>query len=143
MPPTVQAGTILMKEWPEMKRLLGLESEPCSGEWSLLKVMDGFALDRQIHAAGWNFFFLAAEVKVMFFGAIGAAKVQNAVKRILVKVKPEHFNGLEITEIVARRFLGVPYVTVSAHSRHMQQSCNLDSHEARRTSENDAAWARA
>jgi len=132
-----------MKEWPEMKRLLGLESEPCSGEWSLLKVMDGFALDRQIHAAGWNFFFLAAEVKVMFFGAIGAAKVQNAVKRILVKVKPEHFNGLEITEIVARRFLGVPYVTVSAHSRHMQQSCNLDSHEARRTSENDAAWARA
>jgi len=126
-----------------MRQLLGLESEPCSGEWSLLKVMDGFALDRQIHAAGWNFFFLAAEVKVMFFGAIGAAKVQNAVKRILAKVKPEHFNGLEITEIVARRFLGVPYVTVSAHSRHMQQGCHLDSHQARRTSDNDAAWARA
>ena len=31
---------------------------------------------------------------------------------------------LEVTKIVGRHFLGVPYVTVSAHSRHMQQSCN-------------------
>jgi len=127
MPPTVQAGTILMKDWPAMTQLLGIESEPCSGEWSLLKVLDGFALDRKIHAAGWNFFFMAAEVRVMFFGSLGAAKIQNSLKRILEKVKQQQFNGLEITQIVARRFLGVPYVTVSAHSRHMQQSCYLDS----------------
>jgi hypothetical protein len=142
MPPTVQVGTILMKEWPGMRQLLELESEPCWGEWSLLKVLDGFALDRKIHAAGWNFFFMAAEVKVMFFGSLGAAKIQNALKRILEKVKPQQFNGLEVTEIVARRFLGVPYVTVSAHSRHMQQSCYLDSAEAREMSQNDAEWAR-
>jgi hypothetical protein len=142
MPPTVQVGTILMKEWPGMRQLLGLESEPCWGEWSLLKVLDGFALDRKIHAAGWNFFFMAAEVKVMFFGSLGAAKIQKALKRILEKVKQQQFNGLEVTEIVARRFLGVPYVTVSAHSRHMQQSCYLDSSEARQTSQHDAEWAR-
>lgn len=126
-----------------MTQLLGLESEPCSGEWSLLKVIDGFALDRKIHAAGWNFFFMAAEVKVMFLGAAGAAKIQNALRRILGKVKRQEFNGLEVTQIVARRFLGVPYVTVSAHSRHMQQSCYLDSALARQTSEHDAAWARS
>jgi hypothetical protein len=142
MPPTVQVGTILMKEWPGMSQLLGLESEPCSGEWNLLQVIDGFALDRKIHAAGWNFFFLATEVKAIFLGALGPEKMQTAVTRILARVKPQYFNGLEITDIVARRFLGVPYVTVSAHSRHMQQSCNLDSHEARRTSQNDVAWAR-
>jgi hypothetical protein len=142
VPPTVQVGSILMKEWPEMKQLLGLESEPCSGEWSLLKVMDGFALDRKIHAAGWNFFFMATEVQASFFGLIGEKKIHSALKRILAKVKLQHFNSLEVTEIVARRFLGVPYVTVSAHSRHMQQSCNLDSREARRTSQSEAAWAR-
>ena len=125
-----------------MKQLLGLESETCWGEWSLLKVLDGFALDRKIHAAGWNFFFMAAEVKVMFFGSLGAAKIQKALKRILEKVKRQQFNGLEVTEIVARRFLGVPYVTVSAHSRHMQQSCYLDSTKARQTSQHDAEWAR-
>ena len=131
-----------MKEWPGISQLLGLESEPCSGEWSLLNVLDGFALDRKIHAAGWNFFFMAAEVKVMFFGSLGAVKIQKALKRILEKVKPQQFNGLQVTEIVARRFLGVPYVTVSAHSRHLQQSCYLDNTEVRQTSQHDAEWAR-
>ena len=125
MPPTVQVGTILMKEWPGMRQLLELESEPCSGEWSLLKVLDGFALDRKIRASGWNFFFMAAEEKVMFFGAPGAEKIQNALKRILGKVKQQHFNSFEVTGIVARRFLGVPYAIVSAHARHAQQGCYL------------------
>jgi hypothetical protein len=142
MTQAVQVGTILMKEWPGMTQLLNLESEPCSGEWNLLKVLDGFALDRKIHAAGWNFFFMAAEVKVMFFGSLGAEKIRRALKRILEKVKLEQFNGLEVTEIAARRFLGVPYVTVSAHSRHMQQSCYLDSTLARQTSQSNSEWAR-
>jgi hypothetical protein len=138
MPSTVQVGSILMKEWPAMTPLLNLESEPYSGKWSLLKVLDAFALDRKIHRAGWNFFFLAAEVKVMFFGSLGAVKIENALKRILEKVKHQHFNSLEVTEIVSRRFLAVPYVTVSAHSRHLQQSCNLDSALARPTTQYSA-----
>jgi hypothetical protein len=64
------------------------------------------------------------------------------LKRILAKVKHQHFNGLEVTAIVARHFLGVPYVTVSAHSRHMQESCNLDSLETRQTTQDDAEWAK-
>jgi hypothetical protein len=142
MAQTIQAGTILMRDWPGMTTLLGLESEPCSAGWSLLKVLDNFALDRKIHAAGWNFFFMAPEVKAMFFGSLRAAKIQNALKRILKKVKEQHFNGLEITEIVSRRFLGVSYVTVLAHSRHMQKSCFLDTAEVRQTNQRNAEWAR-
>jgi hypothetical protein len=142
MPPTVQVGAILIEEWPLMTQFPGLESERYSGSWSLVKVLDGFALDRKIRASGWNFFFMAAEAKAMFFGAIGTKKIQNALKRILAKVKQQSFNGLEVTEIVAKRFLGVPYVVVSAHSRHLQQSCYLDSAEARRASQHDAEWAR-
>jgi hypothetical protein len=142
MPPNVQVGAILIEDWPLATQCLGLESEPYSGNWSLVKVLDGFALDRKVHASGWNFFFLATQVKAMFFGALGAEKIQNALKRILRKVKQQHFNGLEVTEIVAKRFLGVPYSIVSAHSRHIQQSCYLDNTEARRTSRRDAEWAR-
>ena len=142
MPPTVQVGAILMKDWPGMKKLLGLECEHYSGQWTLLKALDVRALDRKIHAAGWNFFFMATEVKATFFGSLGAAKVQNALKRILEKVKQQHFNGLEVTAIVTRHFLGVPYVTVSAHSRHMQQNCCLDSTAARQSLQHDAEWAR-
>jgi hypothetical protein len=142
MPSSVQVGTILMKDWPGMPQLIGFEIEPGLGEWSLVKVPDAFALDRKIHAAGWNFFFMAAEVKAIFFGSLSASKVQGALKRILAKVKLQHFNGLEVTAIVARHFLGVPYVTVSAHSRHMQHSCNLDSAETRQASLDGAEWAK-
>ena len=142
MPSTVQVGTILMKVWPGMPQLLDFETEPGFGEWSMVKVLDASTLDRKIHAAGWNFFFMAAEVKVMFFGSLGAAKIRSALMRIFAKVKQQHFNGLEVSEIVARRFLGVPYVRVSAHSRHMQQSCRLDSTIARQSFQHDAEWAR-
>jgi hypothetical protein len=139
MSPSIQVGTILMKDWPLMRQLLGLESEPCSGNWSQVKALDGFALDRRIHAAGWNFLFMAAEVKVMFFGALGAKKIQNVLQRILGKVRVQDFNCLEVTGIIAKRFLGVPYTTVSAHSRHIQQSCQLDDIERRQACQQDAA----
>jgi hypothetical protein len=142
IPSTVQVGTILMKEWPGMPELFGLEIEPCLGDWSLVKVLDGFALDRKIHAAGWNFFFMAAEVKAMYFGSPKAAKVRGALKRILAKLKQQHFNSLEVTAIVSRHFLGVPYVTVSAHSRHIQQGCYLDSAGKRQSFQRDSEWAR-
>jgi len=142
MTPTVQVGTILIEEQPLIAKVLGLESEPYLGNWGVVKAFDSSALERKIHAAGWNFFFMAAEVKVMFFGALEAKKIQNALKRILVKLTHQNFNSLEITGIVAKRFLGVPYVTVSAHSRHIQQSCYLDSAQERRVSQRDADRAR-
>jgi hypothetical protein len=46
----------------------------------VVKALNGTALDKKIHGAGWSFFFLADEVKGMFFGAIGAQKVQKAIK---------------------------------------------------------------
>src|SRR6202165_4799217 len=148
MPQEVRVGTILMSQWPPFLGLgLGLpsealESEPYSGQWSVVKGLDGFALDRKIRAAGWNFFFIASEVKVMFLGSLGAKKIQHALHRILGKVSRQHFNGLEVTGIVAKRFLGLPYTIVSAHSRHVQQSCYLDGAEVRQSSEQDAAGAR-
>jgi hypothetical protein len=60
---------------------------------------------------------MAAEAKAMFFGAIGTLKMREALKRILEQEKQQSFNCLEVTGIVAKRFLGVPYVVVSAHSR--------------------------
>ena len=142
MPSTVEVGTILMREWPGMPKLIGVETEPFFEGWSTVKGPDTSPLDRKIRAAGWNFFFMATEVKAMFFGSLNATKIQSALRRILAKVKLQHFNGLEVTELVARHFLGVPYVTMSAHSRHLQHSCNLDSAEARQTARDNAEWAR-
>lgn len=143
MTPTVRVGSILIeKESPRMAEALALESDAYLGNWSVVKALDSFALDEKIRAAGWHFFFLAAEVRVMFFGAIGDHKVQKAVKRILEKVRPENFNSLEVTSVVAKRFLGMPYVTLTAHSRHIQRSCQLDDFEERQASRRDTGGTR-
>lgn len=126
MSTNIQVGTILIEEQAGIAHVLGLESELYSGTWSVVQALDSFALDRKIHAAGWNFFFHAVEVKVAFLGGSTVEKIRNAVKRILSQVSYENLNSLEITRIATKRFLGVSYTTVSAHSRHIQQSCYLD-----------------
>jgi hypothetical protein len=138
----VQIGTILIRENPAAAQAIGFQSEPYSATWGLVKALDGLALDRKIQAAGWSFFFMAAEMKVMFFGAIGAKSMQNAMKRMFGKLKLTNFNCLEVTGIVAKRFLGVRYTVVSAHSRHIQQSCYLDGDDERRSSQRDGEQAR-
>lgn len=134
MTPTAEVGSILIEGWPLMTQLRDVTSEPYCGNWSLLKVLSGSAFDRSVRASGWNFIFMAGELKATFFGAPGAKRIENAVKRILGKMKPQNFNGLAVTRIVAKRFLGIPYATVSAHPCHLQQSCYLDGAEERRKS---------
>jgi hypothetical protein len=143
MPEEVQVGTVLMWEWPRVfGSKFALQSEPYSGPWSVVKAVKGSTLDGTIRTAGWNFFFIASEVKAEFVGAVDAKKIRSAVDRILSKVNERHFNGLEVTGIVAKRFLGVPYTVVSAHSRHVQRTCYLDNAEVRRVSQRDASRER-
>ena len=143
MTPRIQVGTIMIEHRPLVTRMLDLESESYSGNWSVVTALDGFALDRKIHAAGWNFFFMAEEVKVTVFGSLAAKSIKNALKRICLKVRKQDFNCLEVTKMVENRFLGVPYITVCTHPRHIQQVCLLDFAQERRTTQNDAELARA
>ena len=118
-----------------MTKLIGLASEPYAASWSLVKLLNGFDFDRKMRASGWTFFFMAAEVKATYFGALGVNKIRDAVKRILGKVEDQHFNGLEVTGIAAKHFFGIPYTVVTAHSRHVQQGCSLDGIEQRQASQ--------
>jgi hypothetical protein len=131
LPVHVHVGAILIDETPPITQLLGFESERYSGNWRLVRALSGFSLESKIRASGWNFFFMATEVEALIIGKLGANKIQNALARILQKVRGQHFNSLEVTGIDERRFLGLPYAVVSAHSRHIQQSCYLDSVETR------------
>jgi len=131
MTPIVQVGTILIEERPLITRTLDLESESYTGKWGVLKVLNGSAFDQKIRNAGWNCFFMAEEVKVTVLGSLSAKSIQKALKRIFLKVRTEGFNCLEVTKMVENRFLGVPYVTVCTHPRHIQQGCLLDSAQER------------
>jgi hypothetical protein len=125
MAETIKTGTILIKDGTFLPEALQFESEPCATGWRLVKNLDGYGLDRKIHEAGWTFFCLAGEIEATVFGLEGQETVRRGVKRILAKLKSEKFNSLEITRVASKRFLGVPYASVSARSRHIQESLVL------------------
>lgn len=125
MAETIQTGTILIKDGTLLPDALRVESEPCATGWRLVKNLDGYRWDRKVREEGWTFFYMAGEIKTIVFGFEGQKTVRRAVKRILANLKPEKFNSLEITQVASKSFLGVPYVSVSAHSRHIQESSIL------------------
>jgi hypothetical protein len=117
----IGTGTILIKEGALLPDSLRFESAPCSNGWREVKNLDGRGLDRKIREAIWIFFYLAGEVRASGFGLDREAVVSKAVRRALAKVKLDLGNSLEVTEVTAKRFLGLSYVTVSAHAPHIQE----------------------
>jgi hypothetical protein len=87
-------------------------------------------LDRAIRPARWNFFCLSGEIEATVFGLDEEKMVHRAIERILASPKTANFNSLEITRVTSvgsERFPVVHYLTVSAHSRHLQESLILSS----------------
>jgi hypothetical protein len=123
----IKVGTILIKEGTRLPDALTFESELYSPGWRSVIGLDGYAMDLKTHDAGWTFFCLAGETKVTVFGVDEEKMVRRAVKQIAEKLASQ-FNSLEITRVSSepsKRFFGVRYVTVSAQSRHIQQSLFL------------------
>jgi hypothetical protein len=119
---TIKAGTIMMKAGTIIPQSLRVETELYSQGWEIINNSDTDAVDRDIRPADWNFFFLAASIQATALGYWGEKTVRRAMERVLAKAEPSKFNCLEITGISAKQFLGLRYVHVSAHSRHIQKS---------------------
>ncbi len=120
-----KTGIILIEEGVLLPESLRFESEPYANGWRLVKDLDGYGLDRKIREAGWSFFYMAGEVDASVVGSDSEKTKRRAINRILAKRKSAKFNCLEITQAAPKRFLGLPYMSVSAHWRHIQESIVL------------------
>ena len=133
----IKTGTILIKEGALLPESLRLESERYLKGWRLVKDFDSRGLDRKIREAGWTFFFMAGGANATAVGSDLEKTTHRAVKKVLASMKSDRLNCLEIGQIVVKRFLGLPYVAVSAHPRHIQESMFLFH------AERPAEWDRA
>jgi hypothetical protein len=121
----IKAGSILIEEGTFLPESLRFESEPYSNGWRLVRNLDGYGLERKIRLAGWNFFYMAGEIKASVFGFDTEKVIHRAIKRVLADLKADKFNSVEIGQVAADGFLGLRHVTVSAHPRHIQESVSL------------------
>jgi len=121
----IKTGTILIKEGALLPESLRFESEPYSKGWRLVKNLDSYGLDRKIREAGWTFFFMAGDANATGVGSDLERTTRRAIKKVIASMELDGFNCLEIGQVAVKRFLGLSYVTVSAHPRHFQESMFL------------------
>ena len=117
--------TVFIREDTRLPTTLSIESEAFLPGWRVVKNLDRQALTREVERANWNFFYLAGEMRATVFGREGLGALRRAVKCVLAKQEGQKFNSLEITKIVSKRFLGIPFMSVTAHFRHIQQGIGL------------------
>lgn len=122
MADNIKTGTILIEESALLPDSLRFESEPYANGWRLVKNLDGYRMDRRIREAGYTFFSMAGEIKASVFGFNREKALRRAVKRVLANLSSEQSNCRAITQVAAKRFLGLPYLTVYAHPRHIQEN---------------------
>ena len=128
MADAIQTGSILIEDGASMPDSLRLEGRPYSSGWRSVSNLGLNELDAAIHKAGWTFFFMAGEIKITSFGFDKDNAMRRAVRRVITDVESHKCNCVEITEVSAKSFLGMPYVNVSAHSRHIQEGSAFISH---------------
>jgi hypothetical protein len=125
MADTRRARTILIREDTPLPANLPIESEAFLPGWRVVKNLDGYGLGQKIEEAKWYFFYLVGEIRAIALGREDLGTLRRAVKQILAKREGQKFNSLEVTEISSKRFLGIPFMSVTAHFRHIQQGICL------------------
>jgi len=130
MPNQIQAGTMIIHQ-SAVFDTLDVESEPYCLNWRSLGILDSSELDRKVRAKGWNLFFLAGEIRAVVPAWGGHNTLRRGVKRLLAQTRLQHLNCLEVTHILRKYFLGVPYLSIAAHPRHLQEGSQIQSIEQR------------
>ena len=140
----LKIGTVLVQTDTVIPASVWAQKETFCTGWQTITNLNSDDLDRQIRRDGWNFIFMGGAVQGTSWGSWSGTAIRCAAIRVLKKTQATKLNAFEITGIHARRFLGVPYVVVIGHSRHVQKSTVLQNiaeriHQAARTAPNSTS----
>jgi hypothetical protein len=125
----IATGAIVIRNGTRLPEALGLKYDSVATGWaSVTNNPDGHRLEKALATAGWTFFYMAGAIRKIAFGFQRQNMVNAAMKRIIASVKLQGCNCLEIDGVAMRSFFGVPYVSVSAHSRHIQEAMVFSDH---------------
>jgi len=70
---------------------------------------------------------MAAEIRAAVPAWGGQNTLRPGIMRLMAQTRLQHFNCFEIRHIRKQRFLGIPYISIAAHPRHVQQGSQIQS----------------
>ena len=116
---------ILIRDATTLPPNLSIASNAFFPGWQIVTSPDRPTFTRSVEAAHWNFFYRANETRATVLGGASLRTLRRAVKQMLGKQENQNFNALEVTTILSKRFLGIPFLRTVAHLRHIQESSAL------------------
>jgi hypothetical protein len=119
---TIRPGTIFVKKGTLLSEPLRLENDATATGWApVASDSDGRPLEKKLAGVGWTFFYMAGAIKTTAFGFEKSRMIHRALKRLFTTVTLQECNCIEIDDVATHTFLGIPYVSISAHARHIQK----------------------
>src|SRR6059058_3309753 len=117
----IQAGTLLVREGTILPSSILLKSNGTNDGFSAVQSgAELLQLKAELAQAGWDYFYMGA-VKQTVFGT-GPKRIASAMNGVAAKMRLNRCNSLQIDAITPHSVLGIPYLSVSAHCCHIQQS---------------------
>jgi hypothetical protein len=118
----ITTGTILIEKGTPVPHFFQVGTGSYPNAWLPVTTNRNFQeFEKELATAGWTFFYMAGEIRTIAFGFDKQKRIDAALRRLIANVMLQKCNCLEIDKVGAHSFLGFPYVSVSAHSRHIQK----------------------
>src|SRR3954463_278946 len=117
----IESGTLLIHEGTILPSSILLKSSVTKDGFSAVQGgAELLQLKAELAQAGWNYFYMGA-IKQTVFGS-GPKRIASAMNGVAAKMRLNRCNSLQIDAITPHSVLGIPYLSVSAHCCHIQQS---------------------
>jgi hypothetical protein len=118
----ITAGSILIENGTPLPQFFRAGADPYPNAWVAIDSSLNFhERESELAATGWTFLYMASKVRATAFGFDRPSMVDRALKRLIAGARLQKCNCIEIDEVAMHSFLGMPYVSVSAHSRNIQK----------------------
>jgi hypothetical protein len=118
----ITPGTILIERGTARPDSFHVEDGSYPEAWMTLTHRLTFRqLEDELTATGWTFFYMANSIKAMAFGFDQEKMMHTVLTRLTGLAKDQNCNCLEIKGVATRSFLWMPYLSISAHPRHIQK----------------------
>jgi hypothetical protein len=118
----ITSGSILIEKGTLVPQFFRAETESYPNAWIAIgSSLNCHERESELVATGWTFLYMASKFRATVFGFDKQKMIDKALKRLMAVARLQKCNCLEIDEVAMHSFLGMPYVSVSAHSRNMQK----------------------
>jgi hypothetical protein len=115
-------GNLFMERDVPRPKCFHVQDDSYRTGWLAVKYdLSPYEIDKELSSRGWTFFYMANVIRKSAMGFDRDKGTAAALKRVMASVREDGCNSLQIQAVEMHSYLGIPYVSVSAHARHIQK----------------------